>query len=212
MWQRCPSPPPLSLKCRTLGVLSGSALAKIRGDDEVKCELCGSSQSGQGHLVMHCPSTAHLQAKPEHAPLLCLRPFTRCTGIPCSQLKWPSYISPELRNAIPLNVRCPVFTDGSAFAPKLPRIRISGWAVVMATDQGFIEASSGLTAGDSHNIARAETMAVVRALQTFGKLDIFCDNAGVVRNMLHILEHGFHFVDWRNHPILTYGAKSQPFS
>ena len=29
MWRRCPAPPPLSLKYRTLGVLSGSALAKI---------------------------------------------------------------------------------------------------------------------------------------------------------------------------------------
>ena len=200
MWRRCPSPPPLSLKYRTLGVLSGSALAKIRGEDEVKCELCGSNQSGQEHLVMHCPTTAHLRNKPEHAPLLCLHPFTRCTGIPCSQPRWPIYTSPELLHACAPECRCSIFTDGSAFAPKLPRIRISGWAVTMATEHGFSEASSGLTAGEIHNIARAETMAVLRALQIFHELDIYCDNAGVVRNMAHILEHGFHFVDWRNHP------------
>ena len=50
-------------------------------------------------------------------------------------------------------------------------------------------------------VRRLWPMAVVRALQTFERLDIYCDNVGVVRNLLQILEHGFHFIDWRNHPI-----------
>ena len=200
MWRRCPSPQPLSLKFRTLGILSGSALAKIRGEDDVKCELCGSNQSGQEHLVLHCPSTAHFRNKPELASLQCLHPFTRCTGIPCSHPRWPSYAAQEKLRAVPGSGRFSIFTDGSAFAPNLPRIRISGWAVAMATDLNFVEVSSGLTTGNLHNIARAETMAIVRTLQLFDQPDIFCDNSGVVRNLLYILEHGFHFVDWRNHP------------
>ena len=151
-------------------------------------------------MVLHCPSTAQFRNKPELAPLQCLHPFTRCTGIPCSHPRWPSYAAPEKLQAVPGSGRRSIFTDGSAFAPNLPRIRISGWAVAMATDLDFVEVSSGLTTGNLHNIARAETMAIVRTLQLFEQPDIFCDNSGVVRNLLHILEHGFHFVDWRNHP------------
>ena len=190
------SPPPLSLRYRTMGVLSGSALATIRGDDVSKCELCGSDQSGQQFLVLHCPATAHLRSRPDQAPLLCLHPFTRCTGIPGSQPKWPMYSSPESvvpgRRFLRMDqLLLPTFPESGS--------RDGQWRAPQMMDFWKFAADSH-PGGSIHNIARAETMAIVRELQSFTNLDIFCDNSGVVGNLSHILAHGFHLVDWRTQP------------
>ena len=70
------------------------------------------------------------------------------------------------------------FNDGSAFAPNLPRVRISGWSVVRACEEQFAEIASGLTSGGVHNIAMAETMAVLKGLEAVNMVDLFCDNSG----------------------------------
>ena len=189
---------PFSLKFRILGVLSGTALAKIRGESEAKCELCGPLDSGQEHLALHGFRTQHLRAKPENLCLASVHPFTRCTRIPCSSSQWPLYETHELRHLALLDTeRSHIFTDGSAFAPNLPRIRISGLTV---SGGGFVEFSFGLTAGGVRNIARAETMAVSKTLQIGTILEIYCDESRVVQNLTSILGHGFHFINWRSHP------------
>ena len=118
----------------------------------------------------------------------------------CSSNQWPLFMLPDvLVQPFQSMERQRVLTDGSAFAPNLPRVRISGWSVVRACKDQFVQTASGLTSGGVHNIARAETMAVLKGLEVFTIVDLFCDNSGVVRRLEQILQHGFDFVSWRSH-------------
>ena len=76
----------------------------------------------------------------------------------------------------------------------------AGWTVIPSRGDQFEEVASGLTSGGVHNIARAETLAVLKALEAVRCPDIFCDNSGVVQRLSRILSYGFDFVSWRSHP------------
>ena len=77
--------PPLSLKyrtCRTFGILTASALARISGKETAICELCGSPNPGHTHTVLECAALAVVWDKPHYAPLASAPLCTKCTGIP----------------------------------------------------------------------------------------------------------------------------------
>ena len=46
--------PPLSLKFRTFGMMSASAMASAQGLDQYHCDLCGQAFSGTRHFALSC--------------------------------------------------------------------------------------------------------------------------------------------------------------
>ena len=80
--------PPLAMKFRTFGVLSGTAVARMRGQEEACCELCGGPQAGQRHLVLECPATKTVRDRPKYGAVPQLHTFTQCTGIPACSHPW----------------------------------------------------------------------------------------------------------------------------
>ena len=128
---------PLALKFRTLGILSASALAQIRNQDQAVCEFCQAQEAGQCHLIFRCAHTRHLRESPRFLPLLHAPIFTRCTGIPSMPLPLCGQFPPQpvwnfVANAEPYFV----FTDGSANPPALPHIRCSSWGITWSPDFG----------------------------------------------------------------------------
>ena len=67
----------LALKCRTLGVLSGSALATIHNLEASCCEFCHESEAGQMHLVLRCSKVRLLGDEPRFSSLKDAPVFTR---------------------------------------------------------------------------------------------------------------------------------------
>ena len=138
----------------------------MHGKDESQCELCGSQESGQRHLVLSCTATQPIRDKPVYQRLKFASSFMRCTGIPCRSsawkpLQWQSvHIHPQICELTH------IFTDGSASPPEFPSVRLSSWAVIGSSgpDHNFVPLASGLTPGYIHNIARAETFAVLQAI------------------------------------------------
>ena len=59
---------PLALKFRTLGILSSSALAQIRNQDQATCEFCQAQDAGHYHLIFRCPHTRPLRELPRFLP------------------------------------------------------------------------------------------------------------------------------------------------
>ena len=55
IWSAGPLPA-LSLKFRTLGLLTASAIASIRQTEEFVCEFCNEPQGGQLHVATECPA------------------------------------------------------------------------------------------------------------------------------------------------------------
>ena len=201
LWSKAKHLPTLSLRFRTFGILSGTAVARMHGKDESQCELCGSQESGQRHLVLSCTATQPIQDKPVYQRLKFASSFMRCTGIPCRSsawkpLQWQSvHIHPQICELTH------IFTDGSASPPEFPSVRLSSWAVIGSSgpDHNFVPLASGLTPGYIHNIARAETFAVLQAITLIPCCTLYVDNQGVVTNFLRILEGGFNPIVWRGH-------------
>ena len=194
---------PLALKCRTLGVLSGSALATIHNLEASCCEFCNAPEAGQMHLILRCDKVQPLRDDPRFARLKEAPVFTRCTGIPTSTLalRRESLQSPSPTFSCNNEVVY-LFTDGSANPSALPNVRLSSWALVVAhTIYGdFQPRLSGITPGPWHSIARAETYAVLVAIQSFRNLHIICDNKGVVTRLRFLLANPFLPLKWRGHP------------
>ena len=155
-------------------------------------------------MVLSCPATQSVRDKPAYRRLNLVHSFTRCTGIPCRTsawrpLQWPSstlhHDDPTLTH---------IFTDGSASPPEFPGVRLSSWAAVgsLQANGCFVQLSSGRTPGYIHNIARAETYAVLQAIDLVRTCTLYLDNQGVVTNFLKILNGGFNPIVWRGHPNL----------
>ena len=194
---------PLALKCRTLGVLSGSALATIHNLEASCCEFCNAPAAGQMHLILRCDKVQRLRDDPRFLPLKQAPVFTRCTGIPTTTmpLRRESLQSPRPTFSCNHEVVY-IFTDGSANPSALPNIRLSSWAFAVAhVMSGDIQPRlSGIIPGPWHSIARAETYAVLVALQSFRNLHSICDNKGVVARLRFLLTNPFLPLRWRGHP------------
>ena len=193
--------PTLSLRFRTFGILSGTAVARMHGKEESQCELCGSQESGQRHLVLSCPTTQTIGDKPAYQRLKFVSSFTRCTGIPCRNSAWKPLQWHSVELHPPVQTLTHVFTDGSASPPEFPSLRLSSWAVIGSSQptHSFTPLGSGLTPGYIHNIARAETFAVLRAIDMIPSCTLYVDSQGAVTNFLRILEGGFNPIVWRGH-------------
>ena len=131
--------------------------------------------------------------------------FTRCTGIvsvPFNLDQVRPDDPPPL--ASPLDCVWFAFTDGSASSSSLPNVRFSSWSVVLSPGEGqpFYPHAKGITPAVLHDIARAETYAVLQALRATVKVCLFVDNRSVVLNLGKILRHGFDLFSWRNQPNL----------
>ena len=194
---------PLALKFRTLGILSSSALAQIRNQDQGTCEFCQAQEAGHYHLIFRCPHTRPLRDLPRFLPLQHAPTFTRCTGIPSMSLPLDRTSRPPTHWTFTANTDLYyIFTDGSASPPALPHIRCSSWAVSCSSTFGgdFVPWAAGITPGHFHDISRAETYAILACLETIGKCHIYCDNQGVVQVLSDILETGFDVFRYRSHP------------
>ena len=141
---------PLAVKCRTLGVLSGSALATVRNLEASCCEFCGDPEAGQMHLVLRCSKTQSLRDGPRFARLQEASVFNNCTGIPT--LAAP--LRRESPNIPKFNFVCnhdPVYicTDESAnpSAPPYVRLSSSGFVVARLPYGEFHPWTSGVTPG-----------------------------------------------------------------
>ena len=196
---------PLALKFRTLGILSGSAQAQMKGVAEVKCDFCHQPEAGHCHLILRCPHTQCLRDSPKFQSLRETPIFTRCTEIPSMPSPLPSPTGMQPRWTFRANSsRVFVFTDGSANPPSMPNIRMSSWAVAMSTS--YLSCPhcwvSGPTPGRYHDISRAETYAVLACLETLASCHIYCDNQGVVQVMTQLLQGKFDPFTFRGHPNL----------
>ena len=194
---------PLAVKCRTLGVLSGSALATIHNLEASKCEFCDQPEAGQMHLVLRCAKVQPLRDDPRFQSLRDASTFTRCTGIPESvvPLQRGSVVAPRFR-FVNNQERVYICTDGSANPSAMPNVRLSSWAFVVSHSPlgKFHPWASGVTPGSWHTIARAETFAVLAALECFRSVHIICDNKGVVSRLRFLLSNPFLPLKWRGHP------------
>ena len=65
--------------------------------------------------------------------------------------------------------------------------------------------ASGITPGSWHTIARAETFALLAALQSFRLIYIAGDSRGVVSGVQSLLRKPFDPLKWRGHPNLIFG-------
>ena len=195
---------PLSRRFRTLGILSGSAKAQIKGQEQVSCEFCQAPEAGQCHLVLRCQKTQHIRNMPKYQPLKHASIFTRCTGIPTGhQLTRHSLeFHPHSFNANQQPVV--ICTDGSAGPSDLPNIRISTWGVVLANTHGspFYPLATGVTPGHFHDICRAETFGVLVSLEYNRACQIHCDNQSVVTMFQQLLRTPFDPFLYRAHPNL----------
>ena len=202
LWSRAKTLPPLTGKFRTFGVLSGTARARMKGHDEVSCELCGGAQTGQRHLVLECPATKLIRDQPKFACVFGLNTFTLCAGIPVRSVPWTPLQWPSAQYYESGHEWTHVFTDGSASPPEFPGVRMSSWSVVGCRHvQGqYYEGASGLTPGYVHNIARAETYAVLQGMKLARSCTFYIDNQGVVTNLRKILSNGYNPLVWRGHP------------
>ena len=175
-------------KLRVFGLLPGTAKANINHMDQPKCELCGSDEAGQRHLALRCSKTQELRQLPKFRVLPKIHPFTVCTGIPCRTEAWSPWQVPDL--VIPqvsLSGHAIFFTDGSASPPEDPGVRTSTWSVVHAqAESTFHKVAAGLTPGLDHTIARAETFAVLQAIQISASCDLRVGNQGVFLNLNRI--------------------------
>ena len=155
------------------------------------------------HLVLRCSKVQLLRDEPRFSSLKDAPVFTRCTGIPTSvlPLRRESLHFPNPGFSCNSEVVY-IFTDGSANPSALPNVRLSSWGFVVAhTVYGqFQPWVSGVTPGPCHSIARAETFAVLIALQSFRYLHICCDNKGDVTRMRFLLANPFLPLKWRGHP------------
>ena len=194
---------PLAVKCRTLGVLSGSALATIHNLEASKCEFCDQPEAGQMHLVLRCAKVQPLRDDPRFQSLREASTFTRCTGIPASvvPLQRGSVVAPRFQ-FVNNQERVYICTDGSANPSAMPNVRLSSWAFVVSHSPlgKFHPWASGVTPGPWHTIARAETFAVLAALECFRSVHIICDNKGVVSRLRFLLSNPFLPLKWRGHP------------
>ena len=194
----CKQLPPLALKFRTFGILSGTAAAQMKGKMETKCELC----RGQRHMVLDCPSTQKLRDKPQYCRLATVPTFTRCTGIPVRVTPWQPLPKNHVSNFSHGRQFSHIFTDGSASPPQYPSVRLSSWSVVGCHSQGdrYHLIASGLTPGYVHNICRAETFAALMAVEQITACTLYIDNQGVVNNLRKIMNNGCDPLVWRSHP------------
>ena len=201
LWSKAKTLPPLAVKFRTFGILSGTAVARMKGEDDVKCELCGGAQAGQRHLVLECPSTQSIRDQPKFAPVLNMNTFTQCTGIPSRLQSWTPLQWSSTQHIADGLEWTEVFTDGSASPPEFPGVRISSWSVVGCGHKlgQYYDGASGLTPGYVH-IARAETYAVLQGMRMVRACTFYVDNQGVVNNLHKILAGGFNPLIWRGHP------------
>ena len=200
LWSIHKNLPPLSVKYRTFGILSGSATARIQGLEVGTCELCGSRKMGQVHTVEECPALECVRQLPKSARIPMIPRFTRCTGIPTSQF-WsdPGHLEPWRPDMILPSAD--LFTDGSASPTDLPNVRLSAWAVVRANPNGtMVDVASGPTPGPVHNILRAETFAALVALRSAVRVNLFIDNSTVVMHLCRLLTLGFDPFIWASGP------------
>ena len=185
---------PLALKFQTLGILSASAPAQVRNQDQATCEFCQSQDAGHCHLIFRCLHTRPLRESPRFLPLQHAPVFTRCTGIPSMPVRLNRSSFPTTNWTFVANDEPYfVFTDGSVNPPALPHVRFSSWAISCSSKLGgdFAPWAAGITPGHFHDISRAETYAILACLETMGKCQIYCDNQGVVQVLSAILEVGF---------------------
>ena len=84
----------------------------------------------------------------------------------------------------------------------MPNVRLSSWAFVVSHSPfgKFHPWASGVTPGPWHTIARAETFAVLAALECFRSVHIICDSKGVVSRLRFLLSNPFMPLKWRGHP------------
>ena len=199
MWSRYKSLPPLSLKSRTFGLLTSSAIARIQDAEQATCDLCNGPNPGQVHIVTECEALKDVRDLPQFYLVKGLPLFTRCSGIPCipARLSLPQPPTPS-----PMwTSTAAVFTDGSAAPVDLPNARMSSWAVVKSHPLGEMDlVAAGPTPGPVHNILRAETYAVLMALRAVTNVALYVDNSVVVHCLRLILERGFTYFDWESRP------------
>ena len=202
LWSGKDAPGPLSMKFRTLGLLTSSATAAMQNVEEAKCEFCDGQHAGQKHIAMECLVFQDLRDEPQAAPCKDAPPFTRCTGIPC-RMEGPR-LSPQCTREYsqPWTGEAFVFTDGSAAPPEQPQARLSSWSVVAARQKlgQLHNIMSGITPGQLHDICRAETFAVLQAITKFQQATIFCDNLSVVLMWQKIKMGRIDAFKMRSHP------------
>ena len=200
LWSIHKNLPPLSIKYRTFGILSGSASARIRGVEVGTCELCGSRKMGHIHTVEECPALDCVRQLPKYARIPSIPRFTRCTGVPTSQFRAePGQVENWCPDVILSSAD--LFTDGSASPTDLPNVRLSAWAVIQACPDGtIVKVASGPTPGPLHNILRTETYAALVALRSAVRVNLFIDNSTVVSHLHRLLTGGFDPFIWTSGP------------
>ena len=170
-----------SSKFRILGLLTASASAAMPQTEENTCEFCGGDRAGQVHIAEECPIFQDLRDQPDTEKAQETHPFTRCTGIPCRTdgpypaLQWHTTHSTAWTG------EAYVFTDVPASPPELPQAGLSAWSVVASKHKvgRLVNIVSGITPGQIHDICRAETFAVLQAINQLQEAAIYGDNHSV---------------------------------
>ena len=192
--------PPLSLKFRTFGVMSASAMASAKGLDQHHCDLCGQACSGVRHFALSCSGLNSIRDDQQFACKGEVSEFTLCTGIPETTF-WYTPPQPYRPKPQPVLFPCKTsfFTDGSADPSNLPNVRLSSWSVVQSETMGMVsEVISGIMPGPLHNILRAETFALLQVLRLCCEADIYIDNSTVVLYANDMIRNGFRPALWES--------------
>ena len=153
-------------------------------------------------MVLECPATKPFGTCPKFAVVPFLPTFTQCIGVPARSSPWVPLQWPQPPVPVSATQWSHIFTDGSASPPEFPGIRLSSWSVIACHETGvqYFDIISGLTPGYVHNIARAETYAILQALRQANKCVLYVDNQSVVNNLGKICLSGFNPLVWRGHP------------
>ncbi|CAE7817828.1 unnamed protein product [Symbiodinium sp. CCMP2592] len=175
--------------------------------DEATCHFCGSLDTME-HRVYSCPGTEHIRQmeewnqvsmQPKYAVLGGLSP-----KLPLLQ-KYKDELdalpAPEVGVPDDMQDGCDFFTDGSATESSCQLTRLCSWSVTQAkpfTKENRLIAA-GVLPGRLQTVFRAELFAVVVVLATKVKARIFCDNAAVVKDIIHIQQWGYQPLKWASH-------------
>ena len=194
-------------KVRLGGLFPNKRLQHLHAGQDEACVYCGQEDTMQ-HRVYHCPGTEHIRqggtwdkvkTMPKSLILGGLFPKLQCQDVYCLLL---DSIEPPVIQELDQNETATFFTDGSASDSSDPATRLCAWAVTQA--QPLCQTNnllySGLLPGRYQTVFRAELYAVIMAMASHKKVHIYSDNSSVVKDINHILSHGYQEGKWSTHP------------
>lgn len=159
---------------------------------ENRCMLSGLPDSRE-HRFFHCNGTADLRLKwgideiiqlyPSHVATCAL--FPELTDARVFQAALDSIQLPRIGRRQVAEVP-QLFTDGSCLHPRHRDLRLSGGAVVLASDTDNVTLWQGLVPG-AQGIFRAELLAAGTAASMFDKCEIYSDCWAFVRKANRLL-------------------------